>query len=954
MNIFNIASNFNFLEEVSDFASSISNGGLELSKITILLPSRRSCNELKRIFLNKSNGAILLPKIKAIGDIDYDDLLLKSLEYQDFSSLESFSSNTSRIKYKILLIQELLKWAKTIKDDLFSIINTEQICNLALELEKFLNEVVKFNLSLDNLNNIVDDEYSEHWQKILKFLQIFGKKWDNFIEENNIISSLAFKTKMIEFNTKFFETNKPKNPIIIAGVNGSIKPVAELIKNLIKYDNCYLVFKGLDKFLTDEEWQNINVFHPQYYFKNLIDILEIDRKNIKNLKENKENNLSKILSYSMLPYNFTYKWQDKLNLTEKDFDNISKIECKNSFEELNIISYILKYNQNHKSMAVITTNDNFAEQLEIMLNSLNLKCNNVFGNKISRTDVIKYLFLILNVIKSNFQILPLLSLLKHRFSLFNYTKNELNDLIFEFEEQLRGKGELTKDEIFEVIKENQKLTEFFKNIINYLNITKNGNFSEILKNHINIAENIASNNEIDAKEIFYNNEKSGNEVLEFLNELVIETNDYNNVENLNEYLSILNYLIAENSYSEKYSIHPTISIISPKEARLINFDLVIISNLNDGNFPTHISTDPWMSKSMRAKFGLNDKEEIIGDYAYDFVELLHNKEVILIRPLKDDGNPTAKSKYLMRLETFLECQNLKIQENSIWQEVFNNLNFIKNKKTINRPKPTPPLEKRPKVLYATKFEKLMKNPYDIYAEKVLKLKAKKDFQDDNIFATFGTAVHEALDNYIKNYEKLPEKELLEKLLKYGEESFNSNFANKITKELFFIRFKNIANWFIQEDEKIRNNGYKIYSEVKKEYYFEDLDFTIGGKIDRIEEKDNLLNIVDYKTNTAPSTSDVYSAKKPQLSIEAVILKHAGDNINKLVYWEIKGKTKDNTKEVKNNMDILIEKTENGLKELISYFNQYENSYIATCYELEQNHTTSDYKHLSRVEEWEYL
>ena len=54
------------------------------------------------------------------------------------------------------------------------------------------------------------------------------------------------------------------------------------------------------------------------------------------------------------------------------------------------------------------------------------------------------------------------------------------------------------------------------------------------------------------------------------------------------------------------------------------------------------------------------------------------------------------------------------------------------------------------------------------------------------------------------------------------------------------------------------------------------------------------------------------------------------------------------------MDILIEKTENGLKELISYFNQYENSYIATCYELEQNHTTSDYKHLSRVEEWGYL
>ena len=70
--------------------------------------------------------------------------------------------------------------------------------------------------------------------KILKFLQIFGKKWDNFIEENNIISSLAFKTKMIEFNTKFFETNKPKKKNI--QFSKKTKTLVEL-----KLDNKYFI-----------------------------------------------------------------------------------------------------------------------------------------------------------------------------------------------------------------------------------------------------------------------------------------------------------------------------------------------------------------------------------------------------------------------------------------------------------------------------------------------------------------------------------------------------------------------------------------------------------------------------------------------------------------------------------------------------------------------------------------
>ena len=93
---------------------------------------------------------------------------------------------------------------------------------------------------------IVDDEYSKHWQEVLEFLQTFSNGWNRFIKENNIISNIDFKTKMIDFNAEFFEKNKPENTIIFAGVNGNTKHVSKLIKNLLQYEN--LVYSIVGKY----------------------------------------------------------------------------------------------------------------------------------------------------------------------------------------------------------------------------------------------------------------------------------------------------------------------------------------------------------------------------------------------------------------------------------------------------------------------------------------------------------------------------------------------------------------------------------------------------------------------------------------------------------------------------------------------------------------------------------
>ena len=175
--------------------------------------------------------------------------------------------------------------------------------------------------------------------------------------------------------------------------------------------------------------------------------------------------------------------------------------------------------------------------------------------------------------------------------------------------------------------------------------------------------------------------------------------------------------------------------------------------------------------------------------------------------------------------------------------------------------------------------------------------------------------------------------------------------------MFFIRFSNIARWFVEQDENIRANGYSIYAEREEKTYIKDIDFTISAKIDRIEENEfNSVNIVDYKTGNTPSTSDVLSAKKPQLTIEAIILEEKyNKKADKLVYWSIKGKGDEKIQEINSNVSELVDRGRDGIKRLIAHFDVFENSYIATAFDLnDQNHYASDYKHLSRVEEWGYL
>ncbi|MDR3290222.1 MAG: PD-(D/E)XK nuclease family protein [Rickettsiales bacterium] len=911
MNIYNIPLQFNFLQKISSFILTFDN----IDKLTIFMPSRRSCNELKRILLLQSkNDVMFLPNIKAIGDIDYDDLLFNNVE----------QSTISRTKYKVLLVKRLLEWYN--KTPFLKDLNIKQICDLAGEFEKFYNEALMNELSFDNLDNLVTDNFSEHWQRITVFLKIFGNDWAEYTKKNNIISKGEYIVKALKHNADFYRQNKPQNPIIIAGIATNIKSTNNFIQSLTKYDNCYFIFNGLDLEMEEKIWNDLDIYHPQGLFKNMLNIVNCKRMWVKDIKFNnllneintpytKDENITsvevntKILNYSILPSKYTYKWQDKLNIQQP---NIIEVECENTMEEM---EYIVSNINPNKTTAIITTNNVFAEQIEVILKNNGRKVYNVFGNKYAKEEFIKYLFLILDTIKNDFETISLLSLLKHKFTALNIDILKLEDDILR---NFGGGGEVLRQKGFEWL-------------LKIITLQQKGNFTAILEQHIELAEKIAN---------FVTNDN----VSVFLNDLVNDSVNYGDVKDLTEYSYLLDYLIAENSYTNEYEIHPAISIISPQETILLNYDMVFFANCNDEHFPQHIQGNPWMSKSMREKFGLPKQEEQIRKNAMDWCHILSNEEIVITRAIKENGTTTTKSKFLLRLETFLKCQpQIKI-------------NIIKYKKQytiqpiqITKPKQQPPLKNRPNKLYATKIEKLINNPYDIYVEKVLGLNKKKDFNEDKDNVNFGSAVHEALEKYIKNGTDI---------LDEGKKSFKKYFIDETKRELFFVRFEKIAKFFVKENEKIKEEGYNVIVEQSVGKIIEGVD--IRAKIDRMEIKEKYVNIVDYKTGITPSKNKVINLEKPQLVIESIILKDRY-TINKLVYWKIKGKSNKDEKiiEIKTEedfvLDDLIAKGEEQLIRLISKYQCYDTCYVCTKYELNSGDKgwESDYKHLSRVEEWGY-
>ncbi len=987
LNIYSIRSSLSFVDTLaSGLLAKYGDDNLQFSKVTILLPNRRSCRVLRDAFLRQSEGkSLLLPSICGIGDIDEEGLLLSGKV--DIEFLSQLKPSISPLLRRLIMAELVRKWGG--KGGKY---NIEQAILLAIELISFLDEVQREGLSLDNLKNIVPDELSKHWQLTLDFFDMLSNEWPAKLKQFGCIDIVEKRNILIEKQAEIWRDNPPENPVIIAGSTGSIPSTTLLFKSILGLNNCSIILPALDFDIDNESWEKIGEVrkndiamdecHPQDALKNLLSELRISKNevldfscftndtSVTSYNSERENLLREI----MRPSETCYKWLD-IKLSNKSIENFYRIDADNLQEEAGCIALIMRevLEESGKTAALVTNDRSLAKMVVSLMRNWNVDIDDTAGKPLADTDVMIFLRLIAEMVSSRFSPVKMLSALKHPFASCGYSRAEFRSYIYDFEKiALRGVRISDGFEgFYSLIDEDKNTNEDRKISIkqcikkieevcsDYYELMKSDKFDlkKIVIAHLECAEKLAESPEKSGEEYLWAGDE-GEQASLFIKDF-IDSTSYKIHCDPQFYSGIFEIIQAGSVFRPKYGSHSRLAILTPMEARLRHYDVMILGELNTGSWPAD-SSSTWMSRSMRNDFGLPSSAKRIGQSAHDFVCCASAKEVYLTRAEKVGGTPMVACSWLMRLDVVLG--DLSLESSDKWLKWARELS-LPDADVIAAlpPEPRPPIESRPTRFSVTGIEKLMRDPYAIYAAKILNLRKLDNIDKEPDASEFGSLAHEALEKFVDLYEGKSEDEERAKLLKIGDELFAKYKHKQAISAIWKPRFESMAGWFVSFEfarqidikQSVVENAGSFALDISG------VNFVLTAKADRIDiMNDGMVRIVDYKTGIIPSQKNIEEGFSSQLTLEAMMIERgAFDNLKGQVslveYRKLAGKLSISEKasqiiNLENND--LINEAESGIKNLLTAFQNLETPYYAQPndkYKLKYN----DYEHLARVKEW---
>ena len=290
---------------------------------------------------------------------------------------------------------------------------------------------------------------------------------------------------------------------------------------------------------------------------------------------------------------------------------------------------------------------------------------------------------------------------------------------------------------------------------------------------------------------------------------------------------------------------------------------------------------------------------------------------------------------------------------------------------IPQPAPKPPRATRPLKLSVTAIEDWLRDPYTIYARYILKLDALDPVDMPLSAADRGSAIHDAIGEFTREFAaKLPDHPA-QVLRKIGETYFAPLMERPEARALWWPRFQRIAAWFADWEIARRDHIDAIEAEIRGDISIP-LDnaraFTLSARADRIERRrDGTFAILDYKTGQPPTGKQVRMGLSPQLTLEAAILREggfadipAGSSVGELAYVRLSGNNppgEQRTLELKINKsdtpqppDAAADDARRKLEALIRQFEDENQAYTSLNLSMWANRYGT-YDDLARIKEW---
>ncbi|HYD18210.1 MAG TPA: double-strand break repair protein AddB [Patescibacteria group bacterium] len=954
---------------------------LKLSETLILLPSRRACRTLREAFLRLSGGkALLLPQMQPIGDVDADEVAILLAGDEDAAAALDIPPAISPLSRQLLLAQAIQR-AKMAQ-------SFDQAVALAEGLGRFLDEVQTENLDFAGLENLVPEEFAEHWQKTLQFLKILTEVWPGILKSRGVLDVAERRNLLVAAQISAWQRHPPQHPVIAAGSTGTIPVIRDLLGVVARLPQGLVVLPGLDRDMDEESWTLLGDDHPQFNLKTLLAHLGLLRESVGDWQLSTAPKINtgrvRLVSEALRPAETTEQWRSLRtgDIPPQALDKFTRIDCGTPQEEADVIALIMReaLETPGKTAALITPDRRLARRVSLSLRRWGIMIDDSGGQPLTELPIGAWFMLTAEMAEEQLAPVTLLSYLKHPLMAANMPAEDLRGMVQLLDEKvLRGPRPTAgftglRDALLALPEEKpyrqqllnwlDALADQMRGYVGLMATRSETSFRNLLEKHIRMAETLAATTEMNGAQRLWATD-AADATSDFLSELWAAARDVPDI-TPSDYVSLMRNLLKSVTVRSHYGAHPRLSILGQIEARLYTADMVILGSLNEGTWPALPAHDPWMSRPMRKKFGLPSPERTISIAAHDFVQAVTAPEVVATRAMKVDGTPTVPARWLLRLETVLQALGIEmpVRKAEIYKQWMKDIDTPREIVPVRRPEPRPPVDARPRKLSVTQVEKWMRDPYQIYAQHVLNLRSLEDIDADPGGAERGTFIHAALENFIKNYpDRLPE-DATDKLLELGRKSLRDMRIPQEVEAFWWPRFERVADEFVRQERAWREDAKPFQTEVSGVWQFGTMGepFTLTGKADRIDKfNDGSYAIIDYKSGFVPRTGDVAQGLSPQLPLEALMLQQGAFKdipagpVSDLVYWRVTGsgqKPVESKSVIGKDHDLgsVVEQAATGLISLVEKFDDPATPYFSQP-RAEAKSRFSDYEHLARVKEW---
>ncbi|MFZ4106390.1 PD-(D/E)XK nuclease family protein [Flavobacterium sp.] len=795
----------------------------KLSDTIIILPNRRAKVFLIDALKKQAHKTIFAPEIISIEDF-----------VQDLAGIRSIDSVELLFEFYTIYLQitdsdketfeTFANWAKTLLQD-FN------------EIDRFLLEPDKVLKYLENIKEI------EHWsvdvdkrtELITKYL-IFWKKlplyyhslYDYLLKKGVGYQGLIYREAVKNLNY-FSETVKDKN-YIFAGFNALNQAEEKIVQHLLALGKSK-IYWDIDAVFLRDNYHDTGLFQRRFQ--------------------------SEWSYYKTSPY----EWITNDYQNEK---NIQVIGTAKSIGQAKIVGDIIeKHNKDNdgqlQNVAVVLGEESLLlpilYSLPASVNALNITMGFSSKNNPAQLLMAKLFKMHTNAMSRNAK------------SYVLYYKDVLDILTHPLIEPFVNTSELVNR-----INQNNYTFILHKKI---LELHPNGNelfqllFQKWDATSVHVLENLSkilllikSNLSGDNEE-----EKITNafvySIFKVINQLISYFSSHQNIDNIETLYAIYKQVIDVAEVSFEGEPLNGLQIMGVLESRVLDFETVIITSVNEGKFPSGKNINSFIPYDVKSELGLPTFKEKDAIYTYHFYHLLQRaKNIYLIYNSDSEGlDAGEKSRFITQLEVEKQPKhNLTFQAyNAEVPEIAHQPVIVpKSESVLQRLK-----EIAEKGFSPSSLTAYIRNPIQFYFQRILRISETDEVEENIAINTLGTIIHGALEELYKPFvgKLLIESDIKtciknideEVLIQFKKEYKEGDIKTGRNLLAYEVAKRNVLNFLKTELEAIQKGDQiqiiALESKLERVLEHANLPFPvkIAGNVDRIENRNGRIRIIDYKT-----------------------------------------------------------------------------------------------------------